>query len=82
MTESLPNLRCEDIDQLGKALLTLAKELWVLKDRQAILEAALQEAGITSSELLDRYNPDEALLEKLAQERAAMIGELLSALEK
>ena len=81
MTDVEQNLRSEDIDRLGKALITLAKELWVLKDRQAILEAALQDAGITTSELLDNYEPGAKLSEKLSQERATLINELINTLD-
>ncbi len=82
MTDPDNNLRADDLDRLGKALICLAKELWIVKDRQAVLEAALADAGITSSKLLDRYTPDDALTAKLAQERAALLDGLLNALEK
>ena len=83
-TESLPlqNLQPEDIDRLGKALITLAKELWVVKDRQRVLEAALAENGIVTSELLDGWEPDEALQATLGKDRAAFIESLLKALER
>ena len=82
MNDEYSNLRGTDVDRLGKALLTLAKELWVVKDRQALLEAALADAGIVASELVDRYEPDTALQEQLAAERAAFIEQLLHSLEQ
>ena len=35
-------LRPDDIDKVGQAVLTLAKELWVIKDRQVLLEEVLR----------------------------------------
>ena len=81
MTDALNNLQPTDLDRLGKALLTLAQELWVVKDRQRILEAALAEQGITTSELLDGWEPDAALSATLENDRAALIDSLLKALE-
>ena len=76
------NLGTEDIDRLGKALVTLAMELWVVKDRQRILEAALADAGVVAGDLLDSYQPDEALAARLEQERAVFIEQLLESLER
>lgn len=82
--ENLPlqNLQPEDLDRLGKAVITLAKELWVLKDRQRVLEAALADKGILTSELLDGWQPDAALSAALEKDRAAFIDSLLKALER
>ena len=80
--ENTPNLGHADIDRLGKALLTLAGEVWTLKDRQRILEAVLSEQGITVSELLEHYQPDDQLAAELAKDRAAFIETLLNSLEE
>jgi len=82
MTDALNNLQPTDLDRLGKALLTLAQELWVVKDRQRVLEAALAEQGITTSELLDGWEPDAALSATLENDRAELIDSLLKALER
>ncbi|MDP6437045.1 MAG: hypothetical protein QF790_09720 [Gammaproteobacteria bacterium] len=76
------NLRADDLDSLGKALITLAKELWVTKDRQKILEAALAEAGVMAPDAVDRYQPDEDLNSRLESERAEFIEQVLGALSK
>ena len=73
---------CVVTGQIGKAVITLAKELWVVKDRQRVLEAALADKGIVTSELLDGWEPDEALTSALEQDRAAFIDSLLKALER
>ncbi len=69
-----------DLDQLGQALITLTKELWVLKDRQLILEAALADAGIVAKEVVDRYQPDEMLKERLRAERQRLIDTIIDVL--
>ena len=71
-----------DLDQLGKALITLAQELWIVKDRQRVLEAALAAKGLTSSEVLDGWEPDAALTAMLEQDRSALIDALLNAMEQ
>ncbi len=77
---SANNLRPEDIDKLGQALLTLTKELWVVKDRLRVLEAALAEAGTIVPNAVETYQPDESLTELLGQERAQLIKQVLGAL--
>lgn len=77
-----PNLGHADIDRLGKALLTLASEVWTLKDRQRILETVLAEQGIAVSEVLESYQPDERLAAELAEQRTAFIETLLRSLEE
>lgn len=81
MSDTTPNLRDIDIDRLGKALLTLAGEVWTLKDRQRILEAVLEEQGIAVSDLLEHHQPDDQLAAQLAKDRAAFIDQLLNSLE-
>jgi len=66
-----------DVDQLAKALLSLAREVWVLKDRQRILEAALEEAGVVTADLIDAWQPDETLSKELDEQRARFIDGLL-----
>lgn len=73
-------LRAEDLDRLGQALLTLTKELWVLRDRQRILEAALAEAGVLAADLLDTYEPSAELQAALREERQQLIATVLDTL--
>ena len=76
------NLRADDLDSLGKTLITIAKELWVTKDRQKVLEAALAEAGVMAPDAVDRYQPDDELDGRLKSERAEFIEQVLGALSK
>ena len=67
------SLRPEDVDKVGAAVLTLAKELWVLKDRQAVTEAVLKARGIDISADIDAFKPDAEMEARLAAERAALV---------
>jgi len=78
MTQSV--LNAEDIDQLGQAVISLTKELWVLKDRQRILEAALADAGVLERDVVETYEPDAALKETLSAERRQLIDNVLNTL--
>lgn len=74
-------LRPEDIDRLGRAVITLTKELWIAKDRVRVLEAALVEAGVLGSDAVDRLQPDDTLAATLERDRADLIDSILDALE-
>jgi hypothetical protein len=73
-------LNTEDIDQLGQAVISLTKELWALKDRQRILEAALADAGVLGKDIVDTYEPDAALAATLSAERRQLIDSVLNTL--
>ena len=73
-------LEPQDVDQLGQALVTLTQELWVLKDRQRILEAMLEDAGLLDRAKLETREPDTALAEELDEQRRALIDNVLGAL--
>ena len=76
------NLRPEDLDRLGQALITLTKELWVVKDRVRVLEATLTDAGVIVPNAVDQFQPDTALKDELSKDRAQLIEQVLSALER
>ena len=69
-----------DIDGVGRAVMTLCHELWVVKDRMAVLEAVLAENGIDASKAVDAYQPDAALQEKLNQDGRELVERILAAL--
>jgi len=69
----------DQIDDLGKALLVLSRELWVVKDRMAVLEKVLEKHGIPASEI-DGFQPDAAFEAELAAQRQHLIDMVLGAL--
>lgn len=68
------------IDDLGEAIIALTREIWVLSDRQAVLEAVLSDQGIDCS-AVDRYQPDAAMAETLAKLRQQLLDNVLIALK-
>ena len=73
-------LKPEDLDRLGQAVLTLSQELWVLRDRQATLEALLEQNGLLPTDAIDNHEPDEQLSNKLAAERRQLIDNVIKTL--
>jgi hypothetical protein len=61
----------DQIDNLGYALIELAKELWVMKDRQIITEAILRQKGVVID--LDTYQPGPDLTAHIAAERTRFL---------
>lgn len=68
------------IGDLGLAVLTLTRELWVVKDRMRILEAVLGDHGIDAHQAIERYQPDEVLSAELATEGEALAARIVSSL--
>jgi len=64
----------DQVDDLGLALITLARELWVTKDRQIVLESLLMKKGLIED--VGAVQPDETLTAKLAEERGRFIDAL------
>jgi len=73
-------LKPGDVDRLGQALIMLTEELWVLRDRQKILEALLEDAGVMDRATIDAFAPDAELGKSLAAERRQLIDRILAAL--
>lgn len=65
------------IDDLGRAILTLTKEVCVLADRLAVLETKLEEAGLADREVLDTWEPDEATQARIDERMGAIIKSVL-----
>jgi len=70
----------EQLDDLGRAVLLLARELWVTKDRQRVLEAVLEARGISVTEAIRDHEPDAALAAELTAERERFTQALITAL--
>jgi hypothetical protein len=68
----------DQFDNLGLAVISLAKELWIVKDRQLVAEALLKQQGLLAE--LDTFQPDAELAAKLASERNRFMKDLMSAL--
>jgi len=70
----------QNLDDLGRMMLALLSELWIVRDRVAILEARLAEKGaLTSDTELDDYTPNPELAARLDGLRDRMIASVLGA---
>ncbi|MFT7288571.1 MAG: hypothetical protein ACI87W_002693 [Halieaceae bacterium] len=67
-----------DLEGLASAVLELSRELWVLKDRQAVTEAVLAARGIDIREDIESFRPDAELQEQLNQRGAALAASILN----
>lgn len=70
-------LRPEDVDKVGQAIMTLAQELWAVKDRQAVTEVILKERGIDISEAIDTHQPDAELEAQLSKTRQGLVKKIV-----
>jgi len=68
----------DQLDNLGLAVISLAKELWIVKDRQLVAETLLKQKGLLAE--LDTFQPDPDLAAKLAAERQRFMQDLMTAL--
>jgi hypothetical protein len=50
-------LRPGQLDNVGHAVMALAREVWVLTDRLAVVEALLEAKGIVVEAEVDTYQP-------------------------
>lgn len=66
-------LRPEQTDNLGRALISLMREVCVLNDRQMVLEKILADKGVDVTDAIDSYQPDEAMQSKLDERTGAII---------
>ncbi len=79
MTETERKLLTPDqLDNLGLALIELAKEVWVMRDRQMVTESLLQEKGLLAE--LDAYQPPADLSARIAKERQRFTDTVVTAL--
>jgi hypothetical protein len=66
-------LKAEDVDQLARQNTQLMTELWIVKDRLAVLEAMLVEKGLLAEGAIDDNPPQGELAQKLDRERERYI---------
>jgi hypothetical protein len=73
-------LRPDQIDDVANALLVLARELWVVKDRQRVLETLLADNGVIVPGAVADHQPGPALAAELETERTRYTNALMTAL--
>ncbi|TDC76355.1 hypothetical protein [Actinomadura sp. 7K507] len=65
------------MDALFDALMEVASEVWVLRDRFAVLEELLSERGSVTREDIELHQPGPETRERLAAERRLFLERLL-----
>jgi hypothetical protein len=70
------------LDRVADAVLALTREVWVLRDRQMVLEKVLADHGIDAVAAIDRFTPDAAFQARLDGERDRLIEAVARALDK
>jgi hypothetical protein len=74
-----PYLTEHNVDDLGRMVLALLSEVWIMRDRMAITEDLLfQKTGITSAEI-DDYLPTPELAAKLEALRNRFVTNVVGA---
>ncbi len=68
-------------DPVAQLALMLAKELWVLKDRQMVLEAVLSRQGLAVRDLVEHYQPSDADRTAIDAARKRFASDVVAALE-
>ncbi|HEY4545504.1 MAG TPA: hypothetical protein VIG90_03620 [Pedomonas sp.] len=76
----------DNVDDLGRMVTALLTELWIARDRVAVLERILEDKGVLNPDEVNNYVPTpefEASLEKLRDRMAGnVIGAPLAARER
>lgn len=70
----------QETGPLFQVLMNTLQELWVLKDRQIILERVLEDSGINVAEAVERLQPDTELAAELDAERQRFLDTVLEPL--
>jgi hypothetical protein len=69
------------LDHLGRALLSLTREVCVLTDRLCVLEHILADKGIDVTETISRHQPDATLQARIDDATGKIVQGVLGALQ-
>jgi hypothetical protein len=72
-------LKDEIDDNLGRMIFQLLSELWITRDRLAVVEQLLVDKGIVGPREADDYVPDEAFNARIEALRKLMVDNVLGA---
>lgn len=73
----LKYLQAEDVDALARQNIQLMTELWIVKDRLALLETMLEDKGAVDRTTLNDMEPEGDLAEELRREREAYVDRIM-----
>jgi hypothetical protein len=66
------------LDTLTRVVVELAAEVWVLRDRNRVLETVLAQAGRLDRDLVESYQPSPEELQEALKERDTFVARILS----
>lgn len=72
-------LQEEILDRLARMNLELLSELWITRDRVAVLEELLRRKGVLAADEVDLFAPDPDFAARLDAARALMVEQVMSA---
>lgn len=72
-------LSAGDVDALARMTHALLTELWIVRDRVAVLEKLLEAAGQLPPQAVDRYVPDGDFARQLEALRDTMVANVAGA---
>lgn len=78
--KELRYLQSRRIEDIAQAFVSLASELWIVKDRMAVLEQVLDRHGIPAPTAVDAFTPQGEFKDALDAERRAWTQRMVTAL--
>lgn len=81
MTQTPPGPYLKDplLDNTNRMLLEVLSELWILRDRFAVLEHLLEKKGTVSKDEIENFVPDAEFSARLEKLRKLMIENVIGA---
>jgi hypothetical protein len=68
-----------DLDKVGRMVLALLAELWVTRDRAAIMEKLLVDNGVLKADEIDGFSPSGEFADQLTLMRDQLMAQVMSA---
>jgi hypothetical protein len=68
-----------NIDDLGRMVTALLSELWIVRDRMAVLEELLAEHEVLKADEIDRYVPSQDVSNRIERLRDRMVANVIGA---
>ncbi len=69
----------EALDHLARMNVELLSELWIMRDRMAILERLLADKGVVADGAVDNFIPDATFTERLERLRTLVVENVIGA---
>lgn len=69
----------EALDHLARMNVELLSELWIMRDRMAVMEQLLIDKGVVRDSEIENYAPTKAFEEKLERLRTLMVENVIGA---